>query len=397
MCRQIYNTKWSKVMGYTLLIVLLQLIATLQSIKADTPVMCDKIHSCIDRYRSLQARGSDALSSMSRNILLRDFQEELKHLSSATKTMGRSHTTLEKKRPLARPILRRRGSASLSNIGEVREEEEALLRVSPPKSTTEEPPRKKLEARPTFLRLVTPPAASEQKKVKNFQPHTLPKQQHKRLGPVRRNQRKRSPVSPGDASPSQSPVPPRRRPPPLAQLREIGSSEQHADTEDFDSVTPEDNVKTFPPKLAQLTVLAEVHEPHPQPQMPKSHSPSGEAADTVYSCSGDGHNQLDTSETLLLPTHNTTLSTQSSFSQSEAYDVLSETDGLLQQRLGTGAKPKTSRSTVSPIQPRKKSLSLDRKELSVGFRELGTGIKSESSPSVKYKSLKDITGDDTEC
>lgn len=405
-CRQIYHTKWSKVTGYTLHIVLLQLIATLQSIKADTPVMCDKIHSCIDRYRSLQARGSDALSSMSRNILLRDFQEELKHLSSATKTMGRSHTTLEKKRPLARPILRRRGSASLSNIGEVREEEEALLRVSPPKSTTEEPPRKKLEARPTFLRLVTPPATSEQKKstepnekkVKHFQPHTLPKQQHKRLGPVRRNQRKRSPVSPGDASPSQSPVPPRRRPPPLAQLRGIGSSEQHADTEDFDSVTPEDNVKTFPPKLAQLTVLAEVHEPHPQPQMPQSHSPpSREAADTGYSCSGDGHDQLDTSETLLLPTHNTTISTQSSFSQSEAYDVLSETDGLLQQRSGTGVKHKTSRSTVSPIQPRKKSLSLDRKELSVSFRELGTGIKSESSPSVKYRSLKDITGDDTEC
>ena len=35
--------------------------------------------------------------------------------------------------------------------------------------------------------------------------------------------------------------------------------------------------------------------------------------------------------------------------------------------------------------------------MSVSFRELGTGIQSESSPSVKYVSLKDITREDTEC
>ena len=335
---------------------------------------------------------------MSRNILLKEFQEELKHLSSATKTMGRSYTTLEKKRPLGRPIVRRRGSASLSNIGEVREEEEALLRLSPPKTRAEESTRKKLESRPKFLRLV-PPASSEQQKpqetnTKIFQPHTLPKQQHKRLGPVKRNQRKRSPVTPGDASPSQSPVAPRRRPPSLAQLRGIGSSERHADTEDFDSASPEDRIRNFPPKLTQLTVLAEIHEPQPQPQMPQSHPPSRGAADTVSS-SIDGRDQLDTSETLLLPAHPIASSTQSSFS--ENYDVPSETDGLLLQRAATPAKRKTSWSKVSPIQARKKSLSLDRKQLSVSFKELGTGIKSESSPSVKYMSLTDVTGDDTQC
>ena len=386
---------------------------TLHDIKTDIPALCDKIHRCIDRYRSLQVRGgANAPSYKSRNILLRDLQEELKHLSSTSQSLGRSHTTLERKRSLSKPKPPRRGSTSLSNISEVHEEVEALISPSSKsrRDATDGALRKKLEIRPTFLKLAsTPPSSGEQKPKdpigKKSQvsqsPSPLKQRPHP---PLKRTAKKRSTLHrfPSADSPSESPVLPKRRAPPLAQLRGM-SSECHADIEDFDTVspdaTPRHSISAAPPaeqgseleeRPRQLTVLAEVHEPPTQPRqnpsMTQTQPPSKGAIDSVSCSSGDGM------DTLLLSVRDPVISTQSSFSQNE-YERLSDTDELLQQK--SSVSRKTSRSTTSPIQPRKKSLSLDRKQLAAGFRELGASIKAESTP-IKYICLN-VTEDDTEC
>ena len=141
----------------------------------------------------------------------------------------------------------------------------------------------------------------------------------------------------------------------------------------------------------QLTVLAEVHEPPTQPRQIQTVTQTTQplskgTADSVSCSSGDGM------DTLLLSVRDRVISTQSSFSQNE-YEALSDTDELLQQKPSVSRK--TSRSTASPVQPRKKSLSLDRKQLAAGFRELGASIKAESTP-IKYICLN-TTEDDTEC
>lgn len=386
---------------------------TLHDIKTDIPALCDKIHRCIDRYRSLQVRGgANAPSYKSRNILLRELQEELKHLSSTSQSLGRSHTTLERKRSLSKPKPPRRGSTSLSNISEVHEEVEALISPSSKsrRDATDGAHRKKLETRPTFLKLAsTPPSSGEQKPKdpigKKSQvsqsPSPLKQRPHP---PLKRTAKKRSTLHqfPPADSPSESPVLPKRRAPPLAQLRGM-SSECHADIEDFDTVspdaTPRHSISAASPteqgseleeRPRQLTVLAEVHEPPTQPRqnpsMTQTQPPSKGAIDSVSCSSGDGM------DTLLLSVRDPVISTQSSFSQNE-YERLSDTDELLQQK--SSVSRKTSRSTTSPIQPKKKSLSLDRKQLAAGFRELGASIKAESTP-IKYICLN-VTEDDTEC
>ena len=401
---------------------------TLQDIKTDIPALCDKIHRCIDRYRSLQVRdAANAPSYKSRNILLRELQEELKHLSSTSQSLGRSHTTLERKRSHTRPRPPRRGSTSLSNISEVHEDVEALISPSSSKSrrdATDGAHRKKLETRPTFLKLAsTPPSSGEQKpkdpigKKSKVSQSPSPHKQRPHP-PLKRTLKKRStlhPFPPAD-SPSESPVLPKKRAPPLAQLRAM-SSECHADIEDFDTVspdaTPRHSISAPSPtedtkhlvatntttsiqgrelgeQPRQLTVLAEVHEPPTQPRqnpsMTETQPPSKGAIDSVSCSSGDGM------DILLLSVRDPVISTQSSFSQNE-YERLSDTDELLQQK--SSVSRKTSRNTASPIQPRKKSLSLDRKQLAAGFRELGASIKAESTP-IKYICLN-VTEDDTEC
>lgn len=401
---------------------------TLHDIKTDIPALCDKIHRCIDRYRSLQVRGAaSAPSYKSRNVLLRDLQEELKHFSSTSQSLGRSHTTLERKRSLSKPRPQRRGSASLSNISEVHEEGEALIPPSKTrKDVIKEAHETRLETRPKFLDLTSPPPPSEQKKSKDpsgkkptkvSQSLSLSKQRpHPPLKRTVKN--KRSTLNPfPPPSPSDSPVAPRKRAPLLGQLRQM-SSECHADTEDFDSVspdvTPRHSISAASPteetkhlaatstttsiqgseireRPGQLTVLAEVHEPPTQPRqaptMTQTTQPLSKAtADSVSCSSGDGM------DTLLLSVRDRVISTQSSFSQNE-YEALSDTDDLLQQKPSVSRK--TSKSTASPVQPRKKSLSLDRKQLAAGFRELGASIKAESTP-IKYICLN-TTEDDTEC
>ena len=396
---------------------------TLHNIKTDIPALCDKIHRCIDRYRSLQVRGAaNAPSYKSRNVLLRELQEELKHLSSTSQSLGRSHTTLERKRSLTKPRPQRRGSASLSNISEVHEEGETLI---PPSKTRRDATKEAHETRPKFLDLTSPPPPSEQKKSKDpsgkkptkvsQSPSPFKQRPHP---PLKRTVKKRSTLNPfPPPSPSESPVAQRRRAPPLRQLKQM-SSECHADTEDFDSVspdvTPRHSISAASPteetkhlaatstttsiqgselreRPGQLTVLAEVHEPPTQPRQIQTVTQTTQplskgTADSVSCSSGDGM------DTLLLSVRDRVISTQSSFSQNE-YEALSDTDELLQQKPSVSRK--TSRSTASPVQPRKKSLSLDRKQLAAGFRELGASIKAESTP-IKYICLS-TTEDDTEC
>lgn len=407
----------------------------------DNPALFDDIRSCIEKCHTLQREGSSIPSSISRQMLLRELQEELSRESShGARGLNRSMTTLER-RPQQKPPLRRRRSSmvssTLSRIGESHEESVSLLASSAQRQRSPAPvaTKKTPETRPTFLRLGTPPPSKDEPRkkpadaIKDKKKTTLQASPMMNYNPLEQTRKaytkKRSPMrtlSPSSPSPASSPVPPRQspRPPPLVQLRGIGSSEFHADTEDSDLVSPEvsprqSTITPPPPKrliipnrpaisikreehetevpAAHITIQAEIHEPaqerslvHQSPRI----SRSVPVLDVTSFSSGDA---TQDSETILLnPDQRAFLSVQSS-SQPEldSCDPLSEsdTDSLLVR-----SKPKPKSSKTEDYSHAKK-LSLDRRQLNNSLKELHAGIK-ESSHFI-YKNLKGANDDSSLC
>ena len=372
-------------------------------------------------------------------MLLRGLQEELREYSSSTRTLTRSHTAKETKaqpRPSMRPRRSSVGashsfSSPLAQIGEDHEETDMLLQSSSPGAAATD---KSAEKRPRFLRLVSPPAAAAKEEPKN-QPvekgsaqekrtislDSSPRPHRKHLGQLKKPfTKKRSPVrtlSPrSDDSPSgsphSSPVVPRRKPPPLAKIKELyGSSGFYADPEDSDTPSPKhSSISSPPPQLiipnrealakktaaTRVTVTAEVYESEPTNEQSKDRT-SGRLTVSSPTNPSSSENSQDSSAGLLAPPIEAVLSAQSSFSHNESYDTQSDTEGLLHNpRSGAGCPPhKSSKVKGSPQETRKKSLSksLDRK-LSASLKELSSSLK-ESSHFI-YKNLE-LAGDDSQC
>ena len=408
---------------------IVQLKTVLQSATAVNPALCRNIRGCLEKCRSLQQQISATPPSTSKHMLLRGLQEELKEFSYTSRTLTRSHTAKETKAQ-PRPIVKQRrssiGPAALSfssplaKIGEEREEMDALQ--SPPGGTTATvSDQKSYETRPNFLGLGSPPAKEEPKKQitetedaekkRRISADGPPRHHHRPLAQLKRPYiKKRSPLrtlSPqSEDSPSESP---RKKPPPLAQLRGLySSSECPADTEDFDVPTPKHSPPlrlVIPSRDApvagakeksgnQVTVFAEVYESEEASKQDATAGSHRATALTVPSPSPSGGG--DTSTSLLVPPGEEVLSAQSSFSHIESCDSHSDTEVLLQNPQSGGRSPRKSSKVEGLCQEsRKKSLSLDRK-LSASLKELSSSLK-ESSHFI-YKNLKiDEDGDETQC
>lgn len=88
-----------------------------QGVKVDNPAQLEKVSNCIERCQKLQRLGSRVPTTRPREQLLRDILDDLKWLAhvSGRSTLGRSHTTVERKK---KSIKQRRSSVTLAQIKE---------------------------------------------------------------------------------------------------------------------------------------------------------------------------------------------------------------------------------------------------------------------------------------
>ena len=127
-----------------------QLQAAKQSVKVDNPAQLDKVSSCIERCQQLQVSGFRVHSTKGRQQLLRDIQDDLRWQSMASSgrsTLGRSHTTIERKGVKKRTVKMRRNSDA--NLTKMTEMENAL-------NSSSTLPRGAGLSRPKNLRLSVP-------------------------------------------------------------------------------------------------------------------------------------------------------------------------------------------------------------------------------------------------
>ena len=404
----------------------------MQAVKADNPVLIERLTLCIGRCQSLRAEGgAPSRLLLSRHKVLLDISQELKDLNSLsqTKSLSRSATTVERRSTKKVPKLRTHSvSSPLVKIGEEEEDSDGAQ----PKAV--EPRKSPFQHRPTFIRL-----RSHKREEATTSPLAVEKREHARekprfLGSSPRRQKKATRAaavrSQDSLDVAESPII-MRRSPKLAEIgRRLGSSECYADDEDVDGYSddqlspPDYHVKrgagyltplsggvpggakspselvlpnarvlsrssplaSRPEDSSQLTVSVEVHDF------------SGPGSTTTHKDSfGESYGQQDTSEMRLLPDPSPPqkgLAT-SPFSKNNSKSLgdISNGSSSLEARPacgeggggGGGRGRKTSKNAGATTPDRKKKISFDRKAVS-----WKTGL-SESTPFIYGNMAEDTS------
>lgn len=238
----------------------MQLQATLQGVKSDSPAQFERVNLCIERCQRLGRAGFDVAAAKTKHQLLREIQEELKIVSQEEMTRSfsqvgyrptllRSHTSVEGGRP--QKLSKRRMStpyiSPLTMIGEEDLSSEASSATLP----------RHLEQRPKTLqvrgRAMTTgsalPFAGKTATMRASPPPTAKKASFANELETISSRPKRSPsprrsprpqhITEGQSSPdivrAKSPAKsPRGRAPKLGVLGKFGSSGFYADNEDDD-------------------------------------------------------------------------------------------------------------------------------------------------------------------